>query len=88
MSFFPKVILLAGLCFISLQTFSATIAPKSFSQAKREAEKIYEPNMTSFYCGCEFRREGKRLVPDLESFGYEIRKQEVSANRIEWEHYS
>ncbi|MCW7555273.1 endonuclease [Endozoicomonas gorgoniicola] len=86
MSFFSKAALLAGLCAISFQAFSAPSAPKSFSQAKREAEKIYHTHMTSFYCDCEFRREGKKLVPDLESCGYEIRKQEARANRIEWEH--
>ena len=43
-------------------------------------------HQTSFYCGCNFYYQGKKLKPDLNSCGYEIRKQKKRANRIEWEH--
>ncbi len=40
----------------------------------------------SFYCGCEIKWRGKSGVPDLDSCGYQIRKQPTRASRIEWEH--
>jgi len=41
---------------------------------------------TSFYCGCDFNYKGKKLIPDLNSCGYQVRKQQKRASRIEWEH--
>ena len=72
------------LLFVSINVLAAP--PANFNAAKRVASRIYEQHPVSFYCGCDIRTEGKRLIPDLESCGYEIRKQEVRANRIEWEH--
>lgn len=72
--------------FFSMLSAHSQAYPETFSQAKREAVKIYEDNLESFYCGCEIEVEGKKLVPDLESCGYEVRKQPVRAARIEWEH--
>ncbi|MFK0571915.1 endonuclease [Endozoicomonas sp.] len=60
--------------------------PTSFYSAKREAAKIYDKNLVSFYCGCPIKKVGKKLVPDLEACGYTIRKQKTRASRIEWEH--
>ena len=74
---------------ITAVVFSGTLyadPPASFSSAKKEAAKIYDKNLISFYCGCPIKKEGKKLVPDLEACGYSIRKQETRANRIEWEH--
>ena len=50
--------------------------------------QIYKQSpMTTFYCGCSFAYKGKKkLIPDLESCGYNVRKQTKRANRIEWEH--
>lgn len=42
--------------------------------------------MTEFYCGCKINKVGNKLVPDLESCGYESRTNENRAARIEWEH--
>ncbi len=61
-------------------------APASFSQAKKVAAEIYDSQPKSFYCDCTIINEGKKRIPDLKSCGYEIRKQSVRANRIEWEH--
>jgi deoxyribonuclease-1 len=63
----------------------------SFSEAKRVLyTKIYKPNEShqEFYCGCEIKRQGKKLVPDLASCGYEVRKESnrYRAERIEAEH--
>ena len=79
------------LCALALLVFSTPPRanpnpPASFSAAKRVATDIYDQHPVSFYCGCDIHREGKKLIPDLESCGYQIRKQEVRANRIEWEH--
>lgn len=69
--------------------FSATVfsaPPSSFSKAKKEAIKIYFDHPTSFYCGCDIAWQGKKGKPDLESCGYQVRKQLKRASRIEWEH--
>lgn len=68
---------------LPLLTFAA---PISFSHAKNEAVKIYRDHPVSFYCGCEIRWQGKKGIPDLESCGYQVRKNENRASRIEWEH--
>ncbi|CED72307.1 endonuclease I precursor [Aliivibrio wodanis] len=69
-------------------SFSALSAPpSSFSKAKKLAVKIYLDHPTSFYCGCDITwKDKKKGIPDLESCGYEVRKQEKRASRIEWEH--
>ncbi|CAM3633901.1 endonuclease [Parendozoicomonas haliclonae] len=66
-------------------------APDNFSKAKKLAAVVYQDHQQTFYCSCpyqEIRDERGRwkLIPDLESCGYEVRKQETRANRIEWEH--
>ncbi len=61
---------------------------RNFSHAKDLLREVYREHPTSFYCGCDFHYEGKKLVPDLNGCGYQIRKetQRVRAERIEWEH--
>ena len=60
----------------------------TFVEAKKALRQLYaqHPEQTSFYCGCDIRYQGKKMVPDLASCGYEVRKQPNRANRIEWEH--
>ena len=60
----------------------------TFVEAKKALRQLYaqNPEQTSFYCGCDIRYQGKKMVPDLASCGYEVRKQPERANRIEWEH--
>ncbi|TAA43678.1 endonuclease [Corallincola spongiicola] len=60
----------------------------SFSQAKRQLKSLYAGQLepTSFYCGCRFQTQGKKLIPDLTSCGYQVRKEKKRASRIEWEH--
>ena len=71
----------------SLMSFAAVSAPPSnFSKAKKEAIKIYADHPVSFYCGCDIQWQGKKGVPDLSSCGYQVRKQQKRASRIEWEH--
>ena len=71
---------------LGLSSWLAYADALSFSQAKRVATRIYEQHPVSFYCGCEIKREGKKLVPELDGCGYQVRKQQVRASRIEWEH--
>ncbi|HIF9535281.1 TPA: deoxyribonuclease I [Photobacterium damselae] len=61
-------------------------APANFSSAKRVASELYQEHPITFYCCCDIKWQGKKMVPDLESCGYQVRKQEKRANRIEWEH--
>ncbi|MCE9679288.1 endonuclease [Shewanella sp. AS1] len=62
--------------------------PSSFTQAKKVARLIYtqELSATSFYCGCDIDTSNKNWQPDFNRCGYQVRKQQKRANRIEWEH--
>lgn len=64
---------------------------QSFSQTKNILlTKVYRPtdNYTTIYCGCDVKRQGKKMIPDLESCGYKNRNPNnlYRAERIEWEH--
>lgn len=80
------------LMFLALLLQGVDAAPRSFEQAKIQAkQQVYldrtHSELGTLYCGCDWRwtgRSGGRV--DLDSCGYEIRKNEVRANRIEWEH--
>lgn len=80
-----SLVICVGLCLIST---TASADQFSFRQAKKQLSKIYQTEDTpqSFYCGCDIRIKGKKLVPDLPSCGFQVRKQPRRANRIEWEH--
>jgi len=58
----------------------------TFREAKKQAVRLYQSHPVSFYCGCPIRMQGKKMVPDLASCGYEPRKSPARAARIEWEH--
>jgi deoxyribonuclease I len=67
--------------------------PSSFGQAKSLAKKVYAQHLTSFYCGCDYLRRGKKLIPLAPSCGYTPRiavtrkgNSNERAKRIEWEH--
>lgn len=64
----------------------AQAAQPSFSNSKRILTEIYAEQPVSFYCGCDYKKQGKKLVPDLDSCGYDPRKNAKRAKRIEWEH--
>ena len=79
---------------LSLVVFSTSFSAdsysaehKNFRQAKKQLAKLYKDrHQSSFYCGCDFSYVGKKLKPDLNSCGYQVRKQQKRASRIEWEH--
>ncbi|GLP95577.1 endonuclease [Paraferrimonas sedimenticola] len=65
-----------------------TQIPTSFEKAKRLAKGLYLEllPLKSFYCGCDIVVEQKRWSVDWQSCGYQVRKQQKRAARIEWEH--
>ena len=67
---------------------SLPLHAQTFRTAKQDLVKLYQtqPTVTTFYCGCDIRYQGKKMSPDLASCGYEPRKQPKRAARIEWEH--
>ncbi|WP_207064067.1 endonuclease [Motiliproteus sp. SC1-56] len=80
-----KRLLLASALALSVFPLQAA-PPESFYQAKKLAAEVYADQQKSFYCGCDYHAKGKKLVPDLASCGYKVRKEVRRANRIEWEH--
>ncbi len=84
LSIYCRYLFIFSVLFIGVSVQAAT--PSSFRSAKKVAAVIYEQQPVSFYCGCDINRQGKQLVPDLKSCGYEVRKQQKRASRIEWEH--
>lgn len=81
------VVLLTLLTHSAYAYVSSTLKPpQSFSQAKKVAARLYEDNPFTFYCGCPQYQQGKKLIPDLNACGYQVRKQERRASRVEWEH--
>lgn len=85
------IIALLILC-ISINSYASEQFSR-FSSAKKHLIKTLPENSKSFYCGCDIKRQGKKLVPDTSSCGYVPRnaitrsgKPNVRATRIEWEH--
>ncbi|PQL01766.1 deoxyribonuclease I [Pantoea ananatis] len=58
----------------------------NFQQAKAYAAEINDDAPGCFYCGCKITWHGKKGEPDLNSCGYQPRKNAHRAARIEWEH--
>ncbi|MEL7309452.1 MAG: endonuclease, partial [Pseudomonadota bacterium] len=87
-----RLISFAVLCF--LINFSASAEQfSSFSSAKKHLVKSLPENSKSLYCGCDIKRQGKKLVPVPDSCGYIPRNaitragnENARAKRIEWEH--
>ncbi|MCH1929605.1 endonuclease EndA [Shewanella sp. A25] len=83
---------LASVASIALPANASPSHPSSFSQAKVLSQSLYKDKganalpAVDFYCGCDIQIKGKSWKPDLNSCGYQVRKQETRANRIEWEH--
>lgn len=79
-----------NLAILFLSALSMNVYAKhasSFNSAKTSLKKIYSDQDTSFYCGCEMSyNEKKKLIPEFKNCGFEYRKNEKRANRIEWEH--
>lgn len=74
------------ICIALLTSLSTSANINNFSQAKAAGVKVNADAPGDFYCGCKITWQGKKGIPDLGSCGYKIRKNEVRATRIEWEH--
>lgn len=71
-----------------LLPFVSNAAEQNFNQAKSQLIKLYQanPEQKEFYCNCNFSFNGKKGIVDLKSCGYQSRKNQTRAERIEWEH--
>lgn len=86
-----QVFLLFALLVVAT-TSSFASAPTSFAEAKVVAKREVffdqaDGPAGDLYCGCNWRWVGKsggRV--DADSCGYEVRKQQTRAERMEWEH--
>ncbi|WP_076098043.1 endonuclease [Chromobacterium subtsugae] len=58
------------------------VGHRDFPAAKRILPRVYAGMEVDFYCGCRY--QGKAV--DWASCGYQPRKSESRASRIEWEH--
>lgn len=65
----------------------------SFSSAKKHLSNQVNIDTKTIYCACNIKKQGKKLVPDPASCGYEPRNEftkkgkiNARAKRIEWEH--
>ena len=72
MSSHIKVI--AAILFLFCFGFTVTGSAQSFKDTRNKAWKIYEGHELTFYCGCSYTRKGSRGALNLESCGYEVRK--------------
>ncbi|WP_223253428.1 endonuclease [Chromobacterium amazonense] len=61
---------------------SKEVGYRNFTAAKRILPRLYSGMEVDFYCGCRY--QGKDV--DWASCGYQSRKSESRASRIEWEH--
>lgn len=66
---------------------------ESFSQSKKDLERIYADHAITFYCGCKYDKRKKGNMIDRSSCGYVPRnpitksgKVNPRTTRIEWEH--
>jgi len=57
--------------------------PKNFTEAKKEAWKIYATHPESFYCQCAFTSEGE-IIP--KTCPYSPNKVNSRTYKVEWEH--
>lgn len=75
-----RLALLLLLCGFALPALAEP--PRTFAEAKKIAWPLYAQQSVEFYCGCRY--SGNRV--DLNSCGYQPRKNPQRAARIEWEH--
>lgn len=69
-------------------SFSGYTWQQNFNSAKKQLINFYNQNtqQKEFYCGCDFVFHGRKGEVDLQSCGYQVRKNKMRAQRIEWEH--
>ena len=93
-SFFFKILLIIATSYYLLTTMAAYAEGNwTFSKSKKIAKDLYSGNQTSFYCDCNYKIKGKKLIPDWSSCDYFPRNEYTRSGkvngrslRIEWEH--
>jgi deoxyribonuclease I len=65
---------------------SQASGPSSYGDAKKLLPNIYKSMQETIYCGCSYSYKGNKKVPNHQSCGYKIRKEQKRAGRVEWEH--
>jgi len=79
---------LLTVCFLFART-SPDDQPRhyTFTKAKKKMDQIYDGNlMETLYCGCKYTSNHNPNGIDFAPCGFQPRKNEKRANRIEWEH--
>lgn len=72
---------------LSGSSFAFNSGVTNFSQAKALLKSDFmRVGDSDYYCGCPMQRQGKKWVVDLANCGYEVRKNQERAERIEIEH--
>ena len=79
-----NTLFIASFLFANMMTLP--VYAKSFYMAKKEATQVYTNHQEAFYSGCEYYAQQKKLIPLKDTCGYQTRKSERRASRIEWEH--
>lgn len=79
-----NTLFIASFLFANMMTLP--VYAKSFYMAKKEATQVYTNHQEAFYSGCEYYAQKKKLIPLKDTCGYQTRKSERRASRIEWEH--
>jgi deoxyribonuclease-1 len=83
-------VMMRNLLYLTLLLWAITPAfadaPRTFREAKKVASDLYRDHQTTFYCGCDYHKLDGKLRVDLASCGYQVRKQQRRAERVEWEH--
>ncbi|QHS09101.1 deoxyribonuclease I [Sinimarinibacterium sp. NLF-5-8] len=86
--------LFAGFVAFCVAGLAHAAPPQTFTQAKKVSrQQVYQDaramSQGTIYCGCDWQwysKNGSGGQVDQASCGYQTRKNEVRANRIEWEH--
>ena len=93
LTFFRKMFIISILGFPLFCVSAYADVDWNFSKAKKLAKDIYSGDETTFYCGCDYKEEGKKLIPVRKPCGYFPRNEFTKAGkvnsrsiRIEWEH--
>ena len=79
-----------ALALMALPSFASAFvdtSPMNFSESKNFLkQQVIKAGDLDYYCGCPINKMGKKLTVDLKTCGYEVRKNEERASRIEFEH--
>lgn len=70
----------------TITTTALADVPKSYSEARRKLDKIYNGREETFYCKCKYYFNEGSKTPNLSTCDYKPRKPSARSSRVEWEH--